>query len=62
LAPFEEAKRFSFEVNPRRLFRECGNVLPFGCHKWMLYDLQFWKSHIQSYGYEVPIFEANAVS
>ena len=62
LAPFEEAKRFSFEVNPRRLFRECGNVLPFGCHKWMLYDLQFWKSHIQSYGYEVPIFETNAVS
>jgi hypothetical protein len=54
LAPHEVASRFSFEVNPSRLFREFGERLPFGCHKWMFFELQFWKTHIQSLGYELP--------
>ena len=58
VAPFEVAKYFSFEVNPRRLFSECDNVLPFGCHKWMVYDLPFWRNHIAACGYEVPVSAA----
>lgn len=53
LAPYEVARRFSFEVNPSRLYQECGNSLPFGCHKWMSYEPLFWSQHMQSYGYEV---------
>jgi len=51
LAPYEEARRFSFEVNPERLFLECGNKLPFGCHKWMEYQPDFWKPLIEAEGY-----------
>ena len=29
LAPYQVARHFSFEVNPERLFLECGNKLPF---------------------------------
>lgn len=47
VATFEEALRFSFEVNPRFLFRKNNNKLPFGCHAWLKYDEQFWKEHIK---------------
>jgi hypothetical protein len=53
LAPHEAACKFSFEVNPSRLFRECGDRLPFGCHKWMSLEQEFWKRHIQSFGYKL---------
>jgi hypothetical protein len=51
LAPHEVARRFSFEANPERLFLECGNKLPFGCHKWMEYQPDFWKPFIEVEGY-----------
>jgi hypothetical protein len=51
LAPYQVARHFSFEVNPERLFLECGNKLPFGCHKWMEYQPGFWKPHIEAEGY-----------
>lgn len=44
----EIAQRFSFEVHPDMLYKENGNVLPFGCHafeKWS-YDT-FWKNYIK---------------
>jgi hypothetical protein len=44
---------FSFEVNPDILFEINKEVLPFGCHAWWRYNLDFWKPHIQSYGYEI---------
>jgi len=44
---------FSFEVNPQILFELNNQTLPFGCHAWWRYDLEFWKTHIQSYGYEL---------
>jgi hypothetical protein len=53
LAPVEEARKFSFEVHPRRLLEETGR-LPFGCHKWHKYDLPFWKPIIESFGFELP--------
>lgn len=51
VAPYEIARRFSFEANPSRLFRESGETLPFGCHKWMTYEPEFWKTHIQPFGF-----------
>ncbi len=54
VAPYEEGRQFSFETNPRRLFSECGNVLPFGCHKWMTYEPEFWAPFIAQAGYSVP--------
>ena len=52
LAPVSDAVRFSFEVNPGRLFQECGENLPFGCHKWMHYDPAFWLPIIRTFGYD----------
>lgn len=54
VAPYEAAKTFSFEVNAPRLYRENGNRLPFGCHKWMGLTPDFWFPIIRSFGYEVP--------
>ena len=36
------AAEFAFEVEPRYLFRMLDNKLPFGCHAWEKYDLEFW--------------------
>ena len=44
---------FSFEVNPDVLFELNGMMLPFGCHAWWRYNFDFWKPHIQAFGYEL---------
>ena len=41
------AIRFSMETIPRALYGMNNNQLPFGCHKWEVYDLDFWKSFIK---------------
>lgn len=47
VAPFEEAMKFSFEVNPSLLFKLNNQVLPFGCHGWRKYEYNsFWKKYI----------------
>jgi len=51
------ARRFSIETLPRRLYKENGNKLPFGCHAWWRYDLDFWRPHIESFGYNLGEFE-----
>lgn len=43
IAPIEDAFKFSFEANPRLLFKVNNNQLPFGCHAWTRYDPDFWK-------------------
>lgn len=40
-SPFA-ALRFSFEVNPRKMYELSGRNLPFGCHAWNRYDKAFW--------------------
>lgn len=42
-----DAKYFSMEVNARRLYKETGNTLPFGCHAFKRYDWDFWKEFIK---------------
>ncbi|WP_443945485.1 DUF5672 family protein [Pedobacter sp. AW1-32] len=46
-----EAINFSFEVNPGVLYEITNHKLPFGCHAWWKYDFNFWKSHIEKFGY-----------
>lgn len=44
---------FSFEVNPRILYKINLHELPFGCHAWLRYDLGFWSAHINKFGYDI---------
>lgn len=53
LAPVDDAFKFSFEVNPAILYEMNNHALPMGCHAWWLYDLEFWKPYIESYGYKL---------
>jgi hypothetical protein len=53
IADVEEARRFAFEFNPRLLYQLNNNELPFGCHAWWRYDLDFWKPTIESFGYSL---------
>lgn len=51
IAPVSEAIKFSFEVNPKQLFKINDNRLPTGCHAWWKYDFCFWKPYIEYFGY-----------
>ena len=42
------ALRFSFEKSPRFLYKINKNKLPFGCHAWQVFDLEFWKEQCPS--------------
>ena len=52
-ADHASARAFSFEANAPMLHREHGQ-LPFGCHKWNEIHREFWRPHIEAYGYELP--------
>jgi hypothetical protein len=51
VATIDDATKFSFEVRPGDLFEKTQHQLPFGCHAWWRYDLEFWKPFIRSYGH-----------
>lgn len=53
IAPAAEALQFSFEVNAEVLFIRNSNKLPFGCHAWFTYNLNFWKPYIEKQGYKI---------
>ena len=53
VAPMEIALQFSFERQVRKCFALNHNQLPFGCHAWARYDLEFWKPYIEQSGYEI---------
>lgn len=51
VAPIEEAIKFSFEVHPQDQYLKNRNNLPFGCHGWWKYNLEFWRPFIENEGY-----------
>jgi len=53
IASAEDALKFSFEVNPARLYEMNAKQLPTGCHAWWRYDLEFWRPFIMEQGYEL---------
>jgi hypothetical protein len=46
-----EELRFAFEMQPARMYRLNQHQLPFGCHAWWKYDLEFWKPWFKQEGY-----------
>lgn len=38
---------FAFDVNPQLCYDLNNNNLPFGCHAWQRYDLDFWSQFIE---------------
>jgi hypothetical protein len=53
IAPIEDAIKFSFEVRPEYLYELNNQRLPMGCHGWWRYNLDFWKPHIEKFGYQL---------
>jgi hypothetical protein len=51
IAPIAEAMKFSFETNPELLYNMNEQKLPMGCHAWDRYNLDFWRPHIERFGY-----------
>ncbi|CAM2918837.1 MAG: hypothetical protein GZ091_17855 [Paludibacter sp.] len=49
----EVASQFSFEVNPDLLYKQNNNQLPFGCHAWHKYNLEFYIPFLSEYGYKL---------
>jgi hypothetical protein len=44
---------FAMEMHPRKCFELNKNQLPFGCHAWWKYDLDFWEPYIEAFNYEI---------
>lgn len=42
----KEAAGFSFEEEPEICYKITNDSLPFGCHAWQKYDVDFWLRHI----------------
>lgn len=53
VAPSEIALKFSFEREVQRCYALNNNELPFGCHAWFKYDLDFWRPIITDMGYDI---------
>lgn len=50
---FDEALKFSFELNPAKCYSLNNQHLPFGCHAWDKYDIGFWRPIFRQFGYEI---------
>jgi len=50
----EAAIPFAFELAPEYLFELNGRQLPFGCHAWEKYNLQFWRDTLNRVGMVLP--------
>ncbi|MCI5207522.1 MAG: hypothetical protein D3910_01720 [Candidatus Electrothrix sp. ATG2] len=50
---YQIASRFSTEVQPRYFYELHRKETPFGCHAWWTYDFEFWKPHIEKFGYNL---------
>lgn len=55
IADWKNAMKFSFEVKSRVLFKWNNQELPFGCHAWYKYDLDFWTPFIEREGYDLSL-------
>ena len=53
VADEDTAMRFSFEVLPHKLYEMTGHQLPFGCHGWFKFGLEFWRPFIEAEGHEL---------
>lgn len=49
----ETALRFSFDLDPKGSYRENHFSLPFACHAWHRYDLEFWRPFMETEGFSL---------
>lgn len=54
---YEIAAKFSVELQPTRFINGSHN-LPFGCHAWWSYDVDFWRPHIERFGHRITVGRA----
>lgn len=50
----EDAISFAFELLPEHLFVLNGYRLPFGCHAWERYNIEFWRGVLRPIGINIP--------
>lgn len=50
---FESALKFAFELEPSECLKQNNNELPFGCHAWERYDIEFWRPIFKNFGYSI---------
>lgn len=48
-----EALDFAMELKPAQSIELNGGNLPMGCHAWYTYDLDYWRPHIEQFGYKL---------
>lgn len=53
VATREDALKFSFAMEVRRCYQLNHYKLPFGCHAWFKYDLDFWRSKLIEFGHDL---------
>lgn len=53
-----EALQFSMEVQPKEMYKINDQQLPFGCHAWWKYDLDFWTPFIEARGHNLSALRA----
>lgn len=53
IAPVDQSISFAFETRPELLFAKNNYRLPMGCHAWPRHNLEFWKPHIEAFGYKL---------
>jgi hypothetical protein len=51
VSTIQDAISFSFEVNPKKLFPLNNYQLPMATHAWEKYNFDFWRPHIEKFGY-----------
>ncbi len=61
IAPYELAMKFSFDMNPQRLYDDNDHKLPFGCHKWYGQTFGFWRPHVEAEGYYLTKADSDGV-
>ncbi len=49
----ELALKFSFELSPAKCFELNNRELPFGCHAWEKYDIDFWRPFFSKLKYSI---------
>jgi hypothetical protein len=49
----QEALDFAMELKPAQSIELNGGNLPMGCHAWYTYDLDYWRPHIEQFGYKL---------
>ncbi|MFT7157560.1 MAG: hypothetical protein ACI8Q1_002579 [Parvicella sp.] len=53
VADIDSALKFAFEEHPSALYEMNNHHLPFGCHAWWRYDVDFWIPKIEKFGYDI---------